>query len=147
MKIDIDPVIEEKVRTIELSSFYPISYTTGNYYMEGPQSVIYDSFGANPRYYKNPFRLFSNITNDTIKKDEEIKDVTWEIIYYKETGEELVDDDDYNLMKNYMPIISNDNCLIPCNMYLADNGADDEKKLYPVVICRDKTENKNILWT
>jgi hypothetical protein len=86
--------------------------------------------------------LFSNISTDTIKKDDEITNVIWEIVYYTEKGE-LLDptNKDYTLLKNYMPTLGNDNCLIPCNMYLADSGAEDERKLYPVVLCKTNEED------
>jgi hypothetical protein len=34
----------------------------GNYFIEGPSVVVYDSMGANPSYYKNPFKIFDATT-------------------------------------------------------------------------------------
>ena len=60
----------------ELSVIYPIAYTTDSYYIEGPTSVIYDSSGGNPAYYKEPYRIYDTDTN------QEITDVRWDIRYF-----------------------------------------------------------------
>jgi hypothetical protein len=39
---------------------YPVPWSQGKYHMEGATSVIYDSFGTNPAYYKDPYRLFDD---------------------------------------------------------------------------------------
>lgn len=60
----------------ELSTLYPVAWSAGDYYIEGATSVVYDSSGANPVYYKDSYRIFKNNTN------EEITDVTWDIKYF-----------------------------------------------------------------
>lgn len=60
----------------ELSTLYPVAWSAGDYYIEGATSVVYDSSGANPVYYKDSYRIFKNNTN------EEMTDVTWDIKYF-----------------------------------------------------------------
>ena len=64
----------------ELSALYPVAWSLGNYYIEGPTSIIYDSNGTNPAYYKEPYRIFDRDTN------EEIIDVEWEIKYMMQSN-------------------------------------------------------------
>lgn len=58
----------------ELTVLYPVPWSSGKYHLEGATSVIYDSFGANPAYYKDPYRLFND-------KGEEQTKVRWDIHY------------------------------------------------------------------
>lgn len=143
-------------RTVELSTYYIIPYTPHlGYYVEGPTTVVYDSQGNNPSYYKNPFKLFEN-TNVLSKQNEELQGVEskevpnteWSIIYYDVTGAEVnyndLDDESkkhYRLLMSYMPKLAGDNTLVPCNMYLSiDEPVDGQKEtlynLYPTVLCK-----------
>jgi len=45
-----------------LTAYYPIPYATGDYYLEGPTTVVYDSAGSNPIYYNYPYELFNGKT-------------------------------------------------------------------------------------
>ena len=150
-------------RTVELSTYYIIPYTPHlGYYVEGPTTVVYDSQGNNPSYYKNPFKLFEN-TNVLSKQNEELQGVEskevpntkWSIIYYDATGTEVnynkLDDESkkhYKLLMSYMPKLASDNTLVPCNMYLSiDEPIDDQKEtlynLYPTVLCK---QAGTIIW-
>jgi hypothetical protein len=60
----------------ELSVKYPVPYSAGNYYIEGPTTVIYDSNGSNPIYYKEKYRLFNGDTNAVVD------DITWKLKYF-----------------------------------------------------------------
>ena len=143
-------------RTVELSTYYIIPYTPHlGYYVEGPTTVVYDSQGNNPSYYKNPFKLFEN-TNVLSKQNEELQGVEskevpnteWSIIYYDVTGAEVNYNDldneskkHYRLLMSYMPKLAGDNTLVPCNMYLSiDEPVDGQKEtlynLYPTVLCK-----------
>lgn len=62
--------------TKELTVWYPVPWSAGDYYIEGPTSVIYDSSGSNPSYYKEPYRIYNATTN------EEITNVKWNIKYF-----------------------------------------------------------------
>ena len=131
----------------ELSAFYPVAWSAGDYYIEGATSVIYDSSGANPVYYKDSYRIFKNNTN------EELSDVTWDIKYFMladaskhgrtpkymfemaQDGSIFIYDvssnwsttasvsqtirDEISFYSNYVPTLSNgDNKLKPCNNYI-----------------------------
>ena len=118
-------------RTVDLTTFYTVAWSAQDAYIEGASSVIYDSAGAYPVYYKNPYKIFND------KTDLEINDVSWEIVYYGENSAETpltnseLNSKEYILLKNYMPTLGNKQELIPCNMYLDAN-------LYPVVLCKNK---------
>lgn len=131
----------------ELSAFYPVAWSAGDYYIEGATSVIYDSSGANPVYYKDSYRIFKNNTN------EELTDVTWDIKYFMladaskhgrtpkymfdiaQDGSTFVYDvssnwsttasvsedvrNEISFYSNYVPTLSNgDNKLKPCSNYI-----------------------------
>lgn len=149
-------VVEQSERTINLSSICTIPYSDkdslyqGQVYIEGPSIIVYDSSGANPTYYKNPFKIYSNNINKD--KDKEIKNVVWMMKYYNEKGEDIdldnLKDDErkkYQLLINWMPKLSSDNKLIPSSMYLERNITDtDVSELFPVVVCLQETGT--VLW-
>jgi hypothetical protein len=118
-----------------LSALYPIAWSAGAwseenqysraFYIEGATTVVYDSYGINPNYYKDPYKIFWNDTNN------EITSVTWGIVSSKENMSVLDE--------NYMPSINNNYQLIPSNLYL--DGID----WYPVVQCYNR--NGNIIWS
>jgi hypothetical protein len=127
---------KKKRRTVDLTTFYPVSWSAGNYYIEGASTVVYDSSGGNPTYYKNPFKLFNNTPGED--KDTEITNASWNIQYYDETGKIISGiDEDYALLLNYMPLIGKDNELVPCSMFLACDTKEDAdgKRAYPLVTC------------
>lgn len=139
------PTENKNSRKVTLTTFTVIPYMNGNYFVEGPSIVVYDGQGANPTYYKNPFRIFNSITK------KELTEVSWSIGYYKETGwflnsitdgkipdkinnnGTLVDNPEtkYRLSYNFMPTLGKNNELIPCNMFIGNTD------LYPVVMCKD----------
>ena len=118
----------EKTRLVELSAFYPISWGArdgsligGTYYIEGATTVIYDSMGANPVYYKNPYKIYTS-------NHQEVPDVKWKIYWYDENGSAITADTEaYSFYKNYMPLLTSNNTLLPSNMYVNDCPC------YPVV--------------
>lgn len=146
------PTENKNSRKVTLTTFTVIPYMNGNYFVEGPSIVVYDSQGANPTYYKNPFRIFNSITK------KELTEVSWSIGYYKETGwflnsitdgkipdkinnnGTLVDNPEtkYRLSYNFMPALGKNNELIPCNMFIGNTD------LYPVVICKDRAGT--VIW-
>ncbi len=125
---DVDD--SDKTRIIELITYYPVPFTTGDYYAEGASFIIYDSYGANPSYYKGPFKLYSARTN------EEITDVTWSIVYYDDEGK-VIDSLDA-IDESYVPKLKEDNSIVPCVMYL--EGFD----IYPVVMAKNSSDS--LLW-
>lgn len=142
--------ITQPGRVVNLSSFYSVPYINianlyQDAYIEGPAVVVYDSSGSNPTYYKNPYKIYSNDINKY--KDKEITDVKWRIAYYTDKGEDYdklnaTDRKKYQLLMNWMPKLSNDNKLIPSNMFLKREATDmDSTDLFPVAICYQETED------
>lgn len=150
-----DGVVTQKERTVNLTSVCAVPYTDkdslyqGQVYIEGPSIIVYDSSGANPTYYKNPFKIYSNNVNKD--KDKEITNVLWMMKYYNEKGEDIdlddlgADKEKYQLLVNWMPKLTDDNKLIPSSMYLQRDVTDTEvANIFPVVICLQNTDT--VLW-
>lgn len=135
--------IEKKSRTVKLTTINVIPFKIGDYYIEGPSIVVYDSSGTSASYYKDPFKIFSNITKKEIVNDNN-NEVSWSIEYYNEEGQfinKINPSDDYKVLYNFMPQLGEKNELIPCTMYLDDTYG--TTKLYPIVLCRF---NDNLIW-
>ena len=122
---------KQSTRNVELISYYPIPYSVGDYYIEGATTIVYDSMGSNPSYYKDPYKIFKSNTNQNIAEITQDNgdlhyDIKWRIVYYKknEKGEvvKLNKDthSDYNMCRNYMPTLNEKNGLNPASMYLGD---------------------------
>jgi len=46
-------------RLINITTYFPIPFTADpNYYIEGASTVVYDSAGHSPVYYKDPYNIF-----------------------------------------------------------------------------------------
>lgn len=72
--------IDEEVsanETLVLTSYFPVPIAFGDYYIEGASTVVYDSLGKNPTYYKEPYKIYDNKTHS------EVTDVHWLLEYYK----------------------------------------------------------------
>ena len=134
---------EDAGRTVELSTVTPIPYSSGDYYIEGPDIIVYNSLGTDASYYKDKFKIFDKNTK------KELTDVNWFMWYYKENGsatataEDLKADNDYKLIYNFMPKLKEDNTLSVSNMFF-DSNSGSSKNLYPLVVC--KNYNGTILW-
>lgn len=149
--VDENGVVTQKERSINLTSYCTIPFSSrnslyqGQVYIEGPSIIVYDSSGVNPTYYKNPYKAYSNYLkskNDTqiVEKDQEITDVSWMMKYYDEDGNDIditdLSDEDkqtYQLLINWMPKLSSDNKLLPASMYLEEHP-ESASHLYPVVV-------------
>ena len=151
LKATVPYPIDELGEIIDLVAVYAVPYTAGNYYIEGPGIVVYNSDGVNPTYYKNPYRIFrrTKVTdaegNVLHEADSEITDVVWSIMYYKENGDIMTATDwgesSYAVLQSFMPKLNERNCLVPCHIFLENNGG---TMVYPVVVCKD---NDNVvLW-
>ena len=130
---------------VDLTAFYPIAYTSNsNYYIEGATTVVYDSQGGNPSYYKDPYKLFQQATPDGIGDSGQVSG-TWSIAY----SPTLVDG-----MGDYMPILK-DGALLPSNMwveggdrsyaFLQDQEEPTPTTHYTYVQCTD--DGGNVLWS
>ena len=129
-------VEKTKTRNVELISYYPVPYSVGDYYIEGATSIIYDSMGSNPSYYKDPYKIFKLNTGEDLSTlkvvdssgkvtDKNHYDVIWRIAYYKSNGTELVklsheDHSDYELCKKYMPYLNEKNGITPNALHMSD---------------------------
>lgn len=132
LKATVPYMIDDLDQIVELITVYTVPYTAGNYYIEGPGVIVYNSDGTNPTYYKNPFKIFKR------DDDSELTDVVWKVMHYNEDGaimtNEMWGQSKYAVLKSYMPKLDSKNCLVPCNIFLENNGSSE---VYPVVICED----------
>lgn len=131
------PISTEEDNNYELTSYYPIAYSSASYYIEGATNIIYDTSGANPSYYKEPFKIFYNYNDieNGIVAGQEITNVEWKIIYYDKDGAIKTPD---VLSASFMPkikVYKNQYYLQAANTYVGDVAC------YPVVVCKVKTED------
>lgn len=116
----------------KLYGYYPVPWSSGNYYIEGPGAIVYDNKMQNPEYYKKSFKIFNK------ENDKEIKDVSWELKVLDESGRE-VNRKLNPLVESFLPSLDEKtNCLLVCKQYLENNDFN------VLVICYDN--KKNILW-
>lgn len=102
-------------KLVDLKTYYPIPYSSNiDYYIEGASTVVYDSQGGNPTYYKDQYKLFKQATeaNDW---DVTVPAGAWSI-QYTPGGT----DPKWNTIQSYMPILQ-DGKLLPSNMWV-DGG-------------------------
>jgi hypothetical protein len=133
------PVYDQSIeKTVQLTGFYAIPTLRENYYFEGPSTIIYDSSGGNPVYYKNSCKLFTNDIDDNglIINKEVVDNITWSMEYYYIERDEVkyvttLNADDLGILRSYAPTLSKNNIIIPSLFYLHD--AD----LYPVLFAKD----------
>ena len=92
--------VEATVKGTTLQAFYPIAYAKGNYHIEGTTSIIYDSTGGSPWYYKDPYCLHG---------DGAPTNQAWTLVDESNSNTELE--------KSILPTITN-NILKPCVMYV-----------------------------
>ena len=116
---------EEEGRVVNLEAFLPIPVKVNNEYgqIEGPTKVIYDVSGTNPRYYKEPFKLYppNSLTP--------IEDIEW-------IGYSSDFDKDSSSIK-YYPRVSLQGEFVPVNMYFTG--------LQP--FCVNALKGSDIVWT
>lgn len=130
----------KKTRLSNITTFYSVPYATGDFYIEGATSVIYDNNGGNPDYYKNPYKIFQS-------NGVEIGNVTWEIKYYSyENGTFSDASSEKSFCENYLPVLNQHNVLTPCATYL-DKG-NSSKEYYAFIQCRNKASGQsNVIWS
>lgn len=104
----------------ELSILFPISYSNNEKnYIEGADTIIYNSLGVDPSFYQNEYRIF-NIENG------EQTNVTWSIMAYDSEGNVIED-------SAYIPKIEN-NILIPYTFYIGNINE------FNIVYCKDEDD-------
>ena len=121
---DIDKNGNESNRKIKLSAFLPIPVRTSNDYteIEGATKIVYDSNGCNPRYYKNPYKLYG--------KSLEGKNIEWYINFNEK-------EKDYKAAKRYYPVIQTDGKFMPTKMYYTGLKS----------VCVNAYVNNDMVWT
>jgi hypothetical protein len=109
---DIDKDGEEKKREVNLTAFLPIPVRISDEFVEieGATKIVYDSNGTNPRYYKNPYKLYTYQLS-------QVNNINWDI--YSEDFERLTDEDGNILTsaKRYYPTIQPTGEFMPTKMY------------------------------
>ena len=142
-------------KVIQLTNYYPIPSSddqNNNYYIEGPTTIVYDNQGANPVYYKKPFKIFNAATG------QEVNDCKWSITHYLKDGktfsviwEEVTkngkttrvrkatgtgDAEEINFYATYAPYLNSDNSITPAAIYISDETqGQDGLPFYSVVSC------------
>ena len=116
------------------SGYYPIPYSSGDYYIEGASTIIYDNKGQNPQYYKKPFKIYDKASQ------KQIEDVHWEVKILDASGYEIdLENFDLDVLTDsYLPSLDAFNNLLVSNQYLENNNFN------VLIVCYDK-DNK-ILW-
>lgn len=114
---------EDDSRTVDLTTLYSIPYSSGDYYIEGANIVVYDSSGSNPTYYKDAYKIYNDAT------DIEIENVSWSIVNYDAKGKVITQ----GIELSYAPVLNKKGGLTPSTLYLENSG------VYPVVLCKDKS--------
>lgn len=110
--------ITATVNNTQLQTFYPIACATDNYFIEGTTTVIYNSFGNSPHYYKDPYKIYGLDKNISWALDDEA--------YDPPPGKTEKDNPNISIL----PTIEND-IFKPCVMYV--EGVD----IRPVAKCSD----------
>lgn len=104
------PVRDDSLWPKEIVGQYAIPWAwQSTYYMIGTSTIVYDSYGGAPVYYKEPLVLCNG--------NEKIEDGDWSIEYHYSNSTD--NDNDKAKARQFLPIIK-DNTLIPCNMYVAN---------------------------
>jgi hypothetical protein len=114
-----------------LKAYYPMPFSTGDYYIDGPTTVIYNDLGKDPQFNKSPYRIFNASDNTEITND-----IAWTIVYYSKNGV-LGGSFDGQEDRVGLPTLSTREAenspkqyfLSPAVMYLSN------QTLYPVVLC------------
>lgn len=109
---DIDENGNESIRDINLTAFLPIPVRISDEYVEieGATKIVYDSNGSNPRYYKNPYRLYG-------ARLKLFNTAKWKI--YSADFDRLEDEEGNALTsaKRYYPVVQPTGEFMPTKMY------------------------------
>ena len=123
---------------VTLEAYYPIPFKRESGLLADiPTTIVYDSFGSNPSYYKNALCLYDNDGN--LKTD-----AAWSIQYYSENGD--ITDSIPNRIKSFLPQIKGNSqngsaMLLPSNMYVSN--CDD---IQVVLRCAYATDPDQTWW-
>ena len=120
-----------RTRYVDLFVQYPISWGADkSYYIAGATTITYGSNGSNPEYYKGPYVLYG-------QDHKPISNISWSMEWYdQEQNLITAESEGYDFYKNYMPLLSSNNTIIPSPMFVS--GC----QCYPVVIGKDSSGNE-----
>ncbi len=106
------PGMQHGESTVNLTTFFPIPYSINtDYYVEGASTVVYDSQGGNPSYFKQPYKIFQQIPPSGEGESGEVSGLTWDVLYTANPPAEV---------KAYLPTLSK-GALLPAAMWV-DGG-------------------------
>lgn len=132
---------------VNLKTYFPVPYAAGvDYYIEGGAVVVYDSQGGNPSYYKDPYILFKQGTEEN-NYDTTPPDGNWEgFMHYTPGGTD--DDSDWLKTKAYLPTISK-GALKPANMWVdgGDCTYNKGKRISHCAYYQYVSNDGNIIWS
>lgn len=128
----------EADQTLVLKAYYPVPYSSGYYYIEGPSTVVYDSLGANPSYYKGAYKIYNVSDNQEVTED-----IVWKMKYYDAYGNSTTASNQLQ----YLPsIVYNDEKKVTQDGYKpgyylhVKNMYVTGINIYPVVVCEKDGE-------
>lgn len=154
LKVTAAGVQHDKTKSLtDLVTYYPLSYTANPaYYAEGASTVIYDSQGKNPVYYKDPYILYSQTTYDETSAEwitPELPAGTWSMQYTPSADE----DDAWEGVAAYMPTLTDDGTLLPSNMWVEGGDSTTHESEEDGVTTKHYfayvtySSNNNVIWS
>ena len=125
----------DKSKTVTLNTLVPLTYASGNYYMSGATTIVYNNQGTVSYMSEDEYLLYQ--VNQ--KGRTPIANQVWSIEYYDNTGRYIAPGtDEYKMLENYMPVLKQgENRLVAAPLYIEDLN------YIPVVIC---TVNGDFAW-
>jgi hypothetical protein len=157
-------IIQFEIKSINISdntynftTYYAVPWCPygESLYIEGGNTIVYDSFGTNAKYYNEKYKLRyakNGVDNNKeYEKDDEVQNISWKMRYYtynnthydgnysyvdcendKDIPSEKIKEE-YKLLLSYMPKLK-DNKLYVSPMYLDGLLESKDYNLYPAVI-------------
>lgn len=122
------PTEDEEVnasRKLDLITYYPMSYTNGEYYANSPNFITYRDNNINPSYQKDPYQLFNNTYTPL--------NATWEEFYFSYNTLASVEEE-----KPFLPSLTESNSLLPKNLYISNPTG--------YLVVWGKTEDSQVFW-
>lgn len=125
----------QKYRVVDLNTLYAITYSSSNaYYMSGATTIVYNNQGTVSYVSEDEYKLYT--VNQ--KGNTPVPNQVWSIEYYSKNGTWINSShQDWNMLRNYMPVLNSENRLTPAPLYIND------LEYVPVVIC---TVDGSIAW-
>ena len=125
----------QKYRVVDLNTLYAITYSSSNaYYMSGATTIVYNNQGTVSYVSEDEYKLYT--VNQ--KGNTPVEGQVWSLEYYDKNGNWINSSHaDWDMLRNYMPVLNSENRLTPAPLYINDLD------YVPVVIC---SVNGSIAW-